>query len=122
MTMTPDKPREVTIHQSANRPNQILGGDRELVLLAMLVAVSLAFSLASLWGSRSERGLLGFVSRRISAHGEGRPDDAPDLHAAHPLPDVLPSEERLVLDVPATAEQVEVGTLCVGSHARARNF
>jgi type IV secretion system protein VirB3 len=48
--MTTDKPREVTIHQSANRPNQILGGDRELVLLAMLVAVSLAFSLASLWG------------------------------------------------------------------------
>jgi type IV secretion system protein VirB3 len=48
--MTTDKPREVTIHQSANRPNQILGGDRELVLLAMLIAVSLAFSLASLWG------------------------------------------------------------------------
>jgi len=50
VTMTVDKPREVTIHQSANRPNQILGGDRELVLLAMLVAASLAFSLASLWG------------------------------------------------------------------------
>jgi type IV secretion system protein TrbD len=48
--MTTDRAREVTIHQSANRPNQILGGDRELVLLAMLVAVSLAFSLASLWG------------------------------------------------------------------------
>jgi type IV secretion system protein TrbD len=48
--MTSDKPREVAIHQSANRPNQILGGDRELVLLAMLVAASLAFSLASLWG------------------------------------------------------------------------
>ena len=48
--MTADKPREVNIHQSANRPNQILGGDRELVLLAILIAVSLAFSLASLWG------------------------------------------------------------------------
>ena len=39
------------IHQSANRPNQILGGDRELVLRdACLIAVSLAFSLASWWG------------------------------------------------------------------------
>ena len=46
----PDVPREVIIHQSANRPNQILGGDRELVLIAILVAVSLAFSLGSWWG------------------------------------------------------------------------
>lgn len=48
--MTTDRPREVTIYQSANRPNQILGGDRELILLAILIAVALAFSLASLWG------------------------------------------------------------------------
>jgi type IV secretion system protein VirB3 len=46
----PDKPREVIIHQSANRPNQILGGDRELVLIAVLTAVSVAFSLATWWG------------------------------------------------------------------------
>jgi type IV secretory pathway TrbD component len=45
-----NKPREVIIHQSANRPNQILGGDRELVLIAILTAVSLAFSLATWWG------------------------------------------------------------------------
>ena len=45
-----DRPREIVIHQSANRPNQILGGDRELVLMAMLTAVSLAFSLASWLG------------------------------------------------------------------------
>ena len=48
--MAGERPREVAIHQSANRPNQILGGDRELVLIAILVAVSLAFSLASVWG------------------------------------------------------------------------
>jgi type IV secretion system protein VirB3 len=48
--MTADRPREIVIHQSANRPNQILGGDRELVLLTLLVSVSLAFSLATLWG------------------------------------------------------------------------
>lgn len=45
-----DRTREIVIHQSANRPNQILGGDRELVLVSVLIAVSLAFSLASFWG------------------------------------------------------------------------
>jgi type IV secretion system protein VirB3 len=45
-----DRPREVIIHQSANRPNQILGGDRELILIAALTAVSLAFALATWWG------------------------------------------------------------------------
>src|SRR5215467_6194912 len=48
--MTTDRPRETVIHQSANRPNQILGGDRELVLVTILVSVSLAFSLATLSG------------------------------------------------------------------------
>lgn len=47
---TAAKPRELVIHQSANRPNLILGGDRELVLIAILVSVSLGFSLASWWG------------------------------------------------------------------------
>ena len=47
---TTDRPREIVIHQSANRPNLILGGDRELVLIAMLTAISLAFSLGSWWG------------------------------------------------------------------------
>ncbi|HEX4227724.1 MAG TPA: VirB3 family type IV secretion system protein [Bryobacteraceae bacterium] len=42
--------REVVIHPSANRPNQLLGGDRELVLVAALIAASLAFSLAAWWG------------------------------------------------------------------------
>src|SRR5690348_70697 len=44
------RPREVVIHQSANRPNQILAGDRELVLISALTAVSLAFALATWWG------------------------------------------------------------------------
>jgi type IV secretion system protein VirB3 len=45
-----DTPREITIHQSANRPNQILGADRELVLITILTAVSLGFSLGTWWG------------------------------------------------------------------------
>jgi type IV secretion system protein TrbD len=44
------KPRELIIYQSANRPNLILGGDRELVLVTILIAVSLGFSLATWWG------------------------------------------------------------------------
>jgi type IV secretion system protein VirB3 len=48
--MTADRHREIVIHPSANRPNQILGGDRELVLATLLISVSLAFSLATLWG------------------------------------------------------------------------
>lgn len=45
-----DAPREVVIHQSANRPNLLLGGDRELVLVMVMIAFALAFSLASWWG------------------------------------------------------------------------
>jgi type IV secretion system protein VirB3 len=47
---TADKPREAVIHQSANRPNLLLGSDRELVLVVAMIAGGLAFSLASLWG------------------------------------------------------------------------
>ena len=45
-----DTPRETLIHQSANRPHLILGGDRELVLFAGLTAVCLAFTVATWWG------------------------------------------------------------------------
>ncbi len=45
-----DTPREVVIHRSANRPNLILGADRELVLVVIMIAAALAFSLASWWG------------------------------------------------------------------------
>ncbi|MEP6539030.1 MAG: conjugal transfer protein TrbD [Bryobacteraceae bacterium] len=47
---TADKPREILIHQSANRPNLLLGGDRELVLITVMITGGLAFSLASWWG------------------------------------------------------------------------
>ena len=45
-----EKPREVVIHQSANRPHLLLGGDRELVLFAALLSAMLAFSLVTWWG------------------------------------------------------------------------
>lgn len=45
-----DTPRETLIHQSANRPHLILGGDRELVLFAGLTAACLGFTLSTWWG------------------------------------------------------------------------
>jgi type IV secretion system protein TrbD len=45
-----DKAREIVIHQSANRPHLLLGGDRELVLFSGLTSACLAFTLATWWG------------------------------------------------------------------------
>lgn len=38
------------IHQSANRPQLLLGCDRELILFAALMAAVLIFSLVTWWG------------------------------------------------------------------------
>ena len=45
-----EKPREIVLHQSANRPNLLLGCDRELVLIAAMLSASLTFVIASWWG------------------------------------------------------------------------
>lgn|SRR5690606_30646057 len=45
-----ERPREIVIHQSANRPQLLLGGDRELVLFAALMAAMLVFALVTWWG------------------------------------------------------------------------
>ena len=55
-----EKPREVMIHQSANRPQLVLGGDREMVLLSALMAAMLIFALVTWWGVVA--GLLLWVS------------------------------------------------------------
>src|ERR1035438_9771449 len=45
-----ERPREIVIHQSANRPPLLLGGDRELVLFAALMSAMLIFALVTWWG------------------------------------------------------------------------
>src|SRR5258708_34342551 len=45
-----EKPREILIHQSANRPHLLLGGGRELVLFAALMSAMLMFALVTWWG------------------------------------------------------------------------
>ncbi|HWE48324.1 MAG TPA: conjugal transfer protein TrbD [Bryobacteraceae bacterium] len=42
--------REIPIHQSANRPNTLLGADREMVLLVIMIAFGIGLSLATWWG------------------------------------------------------------------------
>lgn len=42
--------RSLAIHPSVNRPTQLLGGDRELVLITALAAGTLGLSLGSCWG------------------------------------------------------------------------
>lgn len=44
-----EEPREVPLYQSANRPNLLMGCDREMVLLAALLSAALIFSVATLW-------------------------------------------------------------------------
>ena len=48
-----NKPREIIVHQSCNRPNLLLGGDRELVLLSAVLSAMLAFAIATWWGAVS---------------------------------------------------------------------
>jgi type IV secretion system protein TrbD len=45
-----ERAREVMIHQSANRPNLLLGCDREMILFVGLISAILAFALSSWWG------------------------------------------------------------------------
>jgi type IV secretion system protein VirB3 len=42
--------RSMAIHPAVNRYNQLLGGDRELVLIAALTAATLGLSLGTWWG------------------------------------------------------------------------
>ena len=106
--MANDRPREITIHQCANRPNQILGGDRELVLVSVLDRRKPRVQPRFVVGCRSERRILDQRGRRVAADGKGRPDDAACLHAAHPLQVVLSGKKRPAFDVSATAGPVEV--------------
>ena len=106
--MANDRPREITIHQSANRPNQILGGDRELVLVSRARRRKPRVQPRFVVGCRSEHRILDQRGRSVPAHGQGGPDDAACLHAAHPLQVVLSGKKRPAFDVSANAGPVEV--------------
>lgn len=45
------QPREVVLYRSVNRPVTLLGGDRELVVMSIVLAVTIAMSFANLIGA-----------------------------------------------------------------------
>ena len=44
-----DQPREVPFHESANRPQLLMGGDRELILVSAILAAMLVFAVMKWW-------------------------------------------------------------------------
>ena len=46
-----DQPRQVKYHDSANRQNQIMGGDREMVLCSALLAIILIVLIQTWWSA-----------------------------------------------------------------------
>ena len=68
-----DKPREIVIHQSANRPHLILGGDRELVLFAALMSAMLVFALVTWWGVLAGIALWFLAVAALSRMGKADP-------------------------------------------------
>jgi type IV secretory pathway TrbD component len=45
------QPREVALYRSVTRPVTLLGGDRELVIVSVVFALTLAMSFANLFGA-----------------------------------------------------------------------
>ena len=68
-----DKPREIVIHQSANRPHLLLGGDRELVLFAALLSAMLVFALVTWWGILAGIALWFLAVAALSRMGKADP-------------------------------------------------
>jgi len=68
-----NKPREIIVHQCCNRPNLLLGGDRELVLLCAVMAAMLAFVIATWWGAVSGIVLWIFALAVLNRMGKADP-------------------------------------------------
>jgi type IV secretion system protein VirB3 len=68
-----EQPREIMIHQSANRPHLLLGGDRELVLFAALLSAMLIFALLTWWGIAAGIGLWIAAVAALSRMGRADP-------------------------------------------------
>lgn len=54
--------RRIPIHRALNRPNLFMGGDRELMLFALMLAAILIFSVMTWWSA-----VLGFALWVLSA-------------------------------------------------------
>jgi hypothetical protein len=86
-----DQPREVPFHESANRPQLLMGGDRELILVSAILAAMLVFAVMNWWSILA----VSFLADRGGArtHGEAWTSLASCLHPAHWLSGFLPRQE-----------------------------
>src|SRR3954447_19472210 len=103
-----EKPREILIHQSANRPHLLLGGDRELVLFAALMSAMLMFALVTWWGIVAGIALWISAIAVLSRMGAVRPDAEAGLHAAREVSALLPGKGTLARRNGGNAEGLEV--------------
>jgi len=88
------------------------------VLIAVLTAVSLAFSLATWWGPRGERGLLDWLAwLYLQRMGKAESTTPTDLHAPCEVQAVLSGKERLVLPLPGAATDLEIDPRVVSPRA-----
>ena len=65
--------REVIFYRSANRPQLLLGCDRELAIFSIFVCVLVAFSLMSLWGAFAAAVLWGIFTAILSRMAKSDP-------------------------------------------------
>jgi type IV secretory pathway TrbD component len=67
-----EQSREIPLHESANRPNQLLGGDRELVISSGMVSAIMPFALGNIWGIAA--GLCFWLASVWTIHRMGKAD------------------------------------------------
>ena len=103
-----ERPREIPFHESANRPQLLMGGDRELILVSAILAAMLVFAVMKWWsilaglilcpgiGDPLQGGRAHSVADRgwgFRAHGKSGPPLASCLYPAHSLSEFLPRQE-----------------------------
>ena len=88
--------RRVPIYRVGQKPITVLGGDRELVMFAGLLAFALAFAAVTWLATLFSIGLWTSGALRPAANGEGRSAAALGLSAAAALSHVLPAARDAV--------------------------
>ena len=103
-----DGPREVPFHESANRPQLLMGGDRELILVSAILAAMLVFAVMKWWSILAGARVVANRGGSSRAYGEGRSASAPRLHQTHPLSKFLSREKSDVCSSDDDTSEVEV--------------
>jgi len=103
-----DQPREVPFHESANRPQLLMGGDRELILVSAILAAMLVFAVMKWWSILGGLVLWLIAVGGSRPNGEGRPSLASCLHPAHWVSGFLSCQESDVRSSHDDASKLEI--------------